>query len=417
MKTLGRYSMGIGDRFGHQGKAQLSAIIEAGRKGIEITPVWNKSNREHIFTGTDPVDVRNEADSVTKNAGFIKPYYVDADHINLDTVDRFLGSSDFYTIDVAGYIGKSASDQQIKNFLKQTAGYQAKFQIAGIEKPYIISKTLLTEIAGKYLYAAHKAGEIYRKIENGCGKGSYITEISMDEVAQPQSPAELLFFLKMAADEKIPLQTIAPKFSGRFNKGIDFEGNPERFAEEFETYLKIIDYGVKEFGLPENLKMSIHSGSDKFSIYPLIGNLIKKHGKGIHVKTAGTTWLEEVTGLALSGGEALEFVKEIYSGSLEKIDELTSPYTGVINIETSSLPSRKEVSKWSAAKFADSIRNVAENSNYNPGMRQLIHVAYKLAALRKAEYFRLLEKNEKIISKCVYENLYTRHICKLFDIK
>lgn len=239
----------------------------------------------------------------------------------------------------------------------------------------------------------------------------------MDEVAQPQSPAELLFFLKMAADEKIPLQTIAPKFSGRFNKGIDFEGNPERFAEEFETYLKIIDYGVKEFGLPENLKMSIHSGSDKFSIYPLIGNLIKKHGKGIHVKTAGTTWLEEVTGLALSGGEALEFVKEIYSGSLEKIDELTSPYTGVINIETSSLPSRKEVSKWSAAKFADSIRNVAENSNYNPGMRQLIHVAYKLAALRKAEYFRLLEKNEKIISKCVYENLYTRHICKLFDIK
>jgi hypothetical protein len=409
--------MGIGDRFGHQGKAQLNAIIAAGRKGIEIIPVWNKSNREHLFTGTDPVDVRYEADSVTENAGFFKPYYVDADHINLDTVDRFLGSSDFYTIDIAAYIGRRASDPEINNFLEQTGEYLGKMEIAGIEKPFIISKILLTEIATKYLYAAQMAGEIYRKIENACGKGSFITEISMDEVAQPQSPAELLFFLKMAADEKIPLQTIAPKFSGRFNKGVDFEGDPQRFAEEFETDLRIIDYGVKEFGLPENLKMSIHSGSDKFSIYPLIGKLIKKHNKGIHVKTAGTTWLEEVTGLALSGGEALEFVKEIYFKALEKIDELTSPYTGVIQIKTSSLPSQKEVSTWNATKFADSVRHVPENRYYNPDMRQLMHVAYKLAALRKNDYFRLLEKNEEIISQCVFENIYNRHICRLFDIK
>jgi hypothetical protein len=416
MRTLSKYSFGLGDRFGHQGEAQLKAIIEAGRKGIEITPVWNKSNREHIFTGTDPVDVRNEAASVTKNAGFIKPYYVDADHINLDTVGRFLGSSDFYTIDVADNIGRRASDRQINNFLEQTVEYQAKLEIAGIEKPFTISKTLLTEIAAKYLYAAQRAGEIYRKIENAIGKGSFITEISMDEVAQPQSPAELIFFLKMAADEKIPLQTIAPKFSGRFNKGIDFEGDPLRFAEEFETDLMLIDYGVKKFGLPENLKMSIHSGSDKFSIYPLIGKLIKKHAKGIHVKTAGTTWLEEVTGLALSGGEALGFVKEIYFKALEKIDELTSPYSGVIKINASSLPSQKEVSKWDTTEFADSIRHVPENRYYNPDMRQLMHVAYKLAALRKIDFFRLVEKNEKIISQCVFENIYNRHICRLFDI-
>jgi hypothetical protein len=416
LKTLSKYSLGLGDRFGHQGEAQLKAIIEAGRKGIEITPVWNKSNREHIFTGTDPVDVRNEADSVIKDAGFIKPYYVDADHINLDTVDRFLESSDFYTIDVADYIGRMASERQINNFLEQTVEYQAKLEIAGIEKPFTISKTLLTEIAAKYLYAAQRAGEIYRKIENAIGKGSFITEISMDEVAQPQSPAELIFFLKMAADEKIPLQTIAPKFSGRFNKGIDFEGDPLRFAEEFETDLMIIDYGVKKFGLPENLKMSIHSGSDKFSIYPLIGKLIKKHAKGIHVKTAGTTWLEEVTGLALSGGEALGFVKEIYFEALEKVDELTSSYTGVIKINTSFLPSQKEVSKWDTTEFADTIRHVPENRHYNPDMRQLMHVAYKLAALSKIDFFRLVEKNEKIISQCVFENIYNRHICRLFDI-
>ena len=71
--TLGKYSIGMGDRFGHQGSAQLKAIIDAAAKGIEITPVWNKSNREHSIIGTSPADVRTEADAVTKNAGFKKP--------------------------------------------------------------------------------------------------------------------------------------------------------------------------------------------------------------------------------------------------------------------------------------------------------------------------------------------------------
>ena len=98
MKTLGKYSIGLGDRFGHQGGAQLKAIIKASAQGINITPVWNKSNREHTTIGTQPGDVRKEADSVTKSAGFKDAYFVDADHINSDTVDRFIDSSDFFTI-------------------------------------------------------------------------------------------------------------------------------------------------------------------------------------------------------------------------------------------------------------------------------------------------------------------------------
>jgi hypothetical protein len=108
MKVLGKYSIGLGDRFGHQGKAQLKAIITAAEKGIDITPVWNKSNREHITIGTQPIDVRIEADSVTKASGFKKPYFVDADHINIDTVDRFIECCDFFTIDVASFISKKA---------------------------------------------------------------------------------------------------------------------------------------------------------------------------------------------------------------------------------------------------------------------------------------------------------------------
>ena len=417
MKVLGKYSIGLGDRFGHQGNAQLKAIITAAEKGIDITPVWNKSNREHITIGTQPIDVRIEADSVTKVSGFKKPYFVDADHINIDTVDRFIACSDFFTIDVASFIGKKADKEDINEFLSDVEKYSCIVKIVGSELSLNTSKSQIKQIADRYLLAAKKAGDIYRKIEKAKGKGNFITEVSIDEVALSQTPVELFFILKMLASEKIPVQTIAPKFSGRFNKGVDYAGNPLLFAKEFESDLMVIDYAIKEFGLPDNLKMSIHSGSDKFAIYPHIGSIIRKYDKGIHLKTAGTTWLEEVIGLAISGDEGLSFVKDIYFKSLENIEELTAPYSDVIDIEVTSLPSVNEVSQWNSNQFSASLKHIPGNRGYNPNMRQLLHVAYKLAALKMKDYIRLLELNEKTVSECVYENIYNRHICRLFDIK
>ena len=102
---LGKYSFGVGDRFNHQGKAQLKALIEATRKGIEVTPVWNKSNREHNIVHSEPQGTRAEADEAVKTLGWQGAYFVDADHINLTNVDRFIAHSDFFTLDVAMYIG------------------------------------------------------------------------------------------------------------------------------------------------------------------------------------------------------------------------------------------------------------------------------------------------------------------------
>ncbi|HPT21768.1 MAG TPA: tagaturonate epimerase family protein, partial [Bacteroidales bacterium] len=385
-------------------------------KGVEITPVWNKSNREHNTIGTQPGDVRIEADTVTKNAGFTRPYFVDADHINLDTVDRFIESSDFFTIDVASYIGKKAEAEEIGEFLSSVVKYTGELNIPGTKLSFRTSKSQITQIAEKYLFAAIKAWSIFRKIEKVKGKGNFVTEVSMDEVAEPQTPVELFFILKMLASENIPVQTIAPKFSGRFNKGVDYVGDPVKFASEFEADLMVIDFAIKEFGLPEDLKMSIHSGSDKFAIYPYIGSIIKKHNKGIHIKTAGTTWLEEVIGLAGSGNEALDFVKDIYMKSYDRIEELCAPYSDVIDITISSLPSKKEVAGWDGKRFADSLRHVQNNPHFNPNMRQLIHVAYKLAAQRMDEYSKLLDQNKNTVSECVYENIYNRHICRLFNI-
>lgn len=417
MKKLGKYSIGMGDRFGHQGSAQLKAIIAASQKGIDITPVWNKSNREHVTIGTQPADVRTEADAVTKKAGFKKPYFVDADHINIDTVDRFIEHSDFFTIDVASYIGKKAEKAEINEFIKSVENYIGHIEIPGTTISFETTIAGVTAIAEKYLFAAIKAFDIYRKIEKIKGKGNFVTEVSMDEVPDPQTPVELFFILKMLASENLPLQTIAPKFSGRFNKGVDYVGNPEKFAKEFEADLMVIDFAIKEFGLPDNLKMSIHSGSDKFAIYPFIGRIIKKYDKGIHLKTAGTSWLEEVIGLAEAGGEALDFVKGIYLEALDHIEELCAPYADVIDIKISALPSGAEVKKWDSKKFAGALRHDQKNPHYNPNMRQLIHVGYKLAALKMDQYFRLLDANEEIVAGCVYENIYDRHIRLLFGLK
>ena len=101
MIRLGKYSIGVGDRFAHQAKAQLQACILASRAGVDVIPVWNKSNREHSIICSQPASVRMAADSAVRQLGWKLPYYCDADHINLTTVDRFLSACDFYTIDVA----------------------------------------------------------------------------------------------------------------------------------------------------------------------------------------------------------------------------------------------------------------------------------------------------------------------------
>lgn len=416
MKTLSKYSLGVGDRFSHEGKAQLKAIMKANEAGLEIVPVWNKSNREHTYVHSTPVDTRKEADEAVKALGYKGQYLVDADHINLNTVAPFVQVSDFFTLDVAAYIGKESPKTEIEAFLSSCQKYIGRLSIPGMAEPLDITRELIEEIAGKFLAATQQASGIYNYLRKEKGEGNFITEVSMDEVETPQTPIELLFILKMLADKGVPAQTIAPKFTGRFNKGVDYVGNLDQFAKEFEEDVLVIDYAVKEFGLPKELKLSVHSGSDKFSIYPIMAKIIKKYDKGLHLKTAGTTWLEEVIGLAIAGDDGLDAAKKIYAASHDRKEELCAPYADVINIDASKLPSIDEVKEWSGEKFANTLRHIPGHPDYNPNFRQLIHVAYKVAAEMGTEYTSLLEKYADVVGNCVEENLYDRHLKRLFDL-
>src|SRR5436190_1810737 len=277
--NLPKYSMGIGDRFAHQGRAQLAAFVKAKQQGVDVAPVWNKSNREHNIVHSEPDSVRAEADDAEKK-----------------------------------------------------------------------------------------------------GAGNFVPEVSMDETDQPQTPVELLFILAATAHEKIPVRTIAPKFTGRFNKGVDYVGDLAQFEREFNDDLAVIAYAVQEFGLPANLKLSVHSGSDKFSIYPAIRRAIRRTGAGLHIKTAGTTWLEELIGLASAGGDGLQIAKDVYAQALARFDELCGPYATVIDIDTAKLPSAAEVATWDGDRYARTLRHDQSSAYYNLHVRQLLHVGYKVAA-------------------------------------
>lgn len=383
---------------------------------MDISPVWNKSNREHIYVHSHPADVRNEADAAVAALGFTGKYFVDADHINLGTVATFVETADFFTLDVASFIGKESPEADVKAFVASCGKYLGKLVIPGIDHPIEVTEDLLVVIAGKFLAATKQASEIYSFLKEKKGAGNFITEVSMDEVETPQTPVDLFFILKMLADKGVPAQTIAPKFTGRFNKGVDYTGNVDQFAKEFEEDVLVIDYAVKEFGLPVELKLSVHSGSDKFSIYPVMAQIIKKYDKGLHVKTAGTTWLEEVIGLALAGGEALGAAKFIYTDALGRKEELCAPYADVIDIDDSKLPSAEEVASWTGEKFANTLRHIPGHPDYNPNLRQLIHVGYKVASEMGTKYTDLLKKHAEVVGQCVEENIYDRHLKRLFSL-
>ena len=411
---LAKYSIGVGDRFAHQAKAQLRACVLASEQGVNVIPVWNKSNREHSLVGSQPESVLVAAKAAVKELGWTKPYHVDADHIRLETVEGFLPFADFFTLDVADSIGRPPPPDVVMAFVRQHPELCGRVEIPGMAAAFEVNRAEVARIAGKYLTAVGDASRIHRLIGRRRGSQPFITEVSMDETDRPQTPLELLLILAALADAGVPAQTIAPKFTGRFNKGVDYRGDVAQFGKEFNDDLAVVAFAVKHYGLPPNLKLSVHSGSDKFSIYEPIRQALTRWDAGLHLKTAGTTWLEEVIGLAEAGGEGLALAKEFYQEAREQVEELCAPYATVIEIDRNQLPAAAAVAAWTSEQYVAALRHDPKCADFNPHLRQLLHVSYKLAALQGDRFRHLLEACETTIARNVTANLWERHIKPVF---
>ena len=398
-----KYSFGLGDRFGMEGKAQLSAVAEINRMGFPVVPVWNKSNREHELTGTTQESVRKEADEAVKALGWTSGYYVDADHINLATVDKFLTHSNFFTLDVAGSIGKTPESALKREFMEQYRESVGK-RAPGYN---------LDQFANTYLVAIEEARKLYEYIRIN-NTEAFISEVSMDEVAEAQSPMDLYLILTELNRLGVQVDTVAPKFTGLFPKGVDYEGDVARFTQEFEEDLLAVRKVSEETGRSIPIKLSVHSGSDKFSIYPVIGTLLSRLDSGIHVKTAGTTWLEEVIGMARGGSEGLRLAKEIYVQGLARYDEMAGPYATVLHIDPSQLPPAGEVLTWKAERLVRTLTHDPSCREFNPHFRQLIHISYRIAAEMGDEFTGALVHYRTSIEEHVYTNLLARHLKRIF---
>jgi hypothetical protein len=213
--------------------------------------------------------------------------------------------------------------------------------------------------------------------------------------------------------KQIPINTLAPKFSGRFNKGVDYVGDLSKFAREFEADVRLVQFAANNLDLPTDLKLSIHSGSDKFALYPIINRIIKNNHAGLHLKTAGTTWLEELAGVAASGGVGLQLAQEIYRQAYARYAELVAPYAPVLDVDKAKLPQPKEVNTWSAAEFVAALCHDQAEPRYNPHLRQLLHVSYKVAAELGAPFHQALQNYRDVISGRVAANIY-RHLAMIF---
>ena len=411
---LPRFSIGVGDRFAHQAAAQLAACILAQQSGVLVAPVWNKSNREHTIIGSDPRQTRAAADAAVEKLGWTQPYFLDADHINLKTVDRFLEPCDFFTLDVADLIGKPAAPASVAAFVARHPELIGEVRIPSIDEPFRTDEAFVRQVANTFLAAVEDAGSIYRSLAERKGAANFVPEVSMDETDRPQTPVELLIILAAIADEKIPIQTIAPKFTGRFNKGVDYVGDLAQFAREFNEDLAAIAFAISTYGLPANLKLSVHSGSDKFSIYAPIHEAVTRTGAGVHLKTAGTTWLEELIGLAEAGSDGLAIAKEVYREAFAHADELTKPYATVIDIDEAQLPKPDLVDAWSSDQYTRALRHNGSDPAYNPSFRQLLHVGFKVAAKMGDRYLQALDTHEAVVARNVTANLFERHIRPVF---
>jgi len=410
---LSKYSIGIGDRFGYEGKAQLSALMKAAKQGVHITPVWNKSFREHKIIGSTPADTRRAADQAVKVVGWNSDYFVDADHIGEKTVQDFLGYCDYFTVDVAEEIGKQVDEKDVAEYLEYCERFMKPFEIPGITEKITVTREEIEKMARQYLAAVLSLEKLYRRFQSELNT-PFVLELSIDETEKAQKPIDLFFILAAVAWKNVPLDTIAPKFTGRFDKGVDYVGDVQQFALEFEQDILFIQYAKKEFNFSPSLKISVHSGSDKFSIYPVISGLIRKYHVGMHLKTAGTTWLEELIGLAMTGGSGLSVAKEIYTQAFERFDELTGPYATVLDIQRDQLPKPAEVDTWTSQQYSEALRHNQTHEYYNRHFRQLLHVGYKVAAEMGSEFCNALVKYRDVIAANVKDNLFDRHISALF---
>jgi hypothetical protein len=289
-------SFGFGDRLGLATPGHLAAANKS-----DFAPIFaQQSIREMSRTNRTPEEVMEAAEKALASARYSKAWGADADHLKTPEDVRKTAEAGFcfFTIDPSEHVSNFADRMDPTQVEAAIAQLEADKIFAGgsWKEPYLkrkfeISPSLtlqftpeqLHRAAIKYGRAIAHSAEMGRHIAQANQGRPFEIEISVDETDTPTSPLEHLFFGLELKRRQVPsVVSLAPRFVGDFEKGIDFRGDVKHFEATLRDHVAI----ARHCG---PYKISVHSGSDKFSVYPILGRVC---GDLLHVKTAGTSYLE-----------------------------------------------------------------------------------------------------------------------------
>lgn len=299
-------SFGFGDRLGLATPGHVAAVAKT-----DFAPIFaQQSVREMDRTQRTPTDVMQAAQKHLAHLGWNQPWGADADHHKTpEDVKRSAAAGfTFFTIDPSAFVVNHAdamNESELATAVQQqfndgvwdspswdTAYLDKSFDVGTLSLRF--TRELLWRAAVKYARAIHHTAKVAAAIREACANRAFEIEVSVDETDSVTSPLDHLFVGLELKRRHVPnVVSLAPRFIGEFEKGIDYRGDFKKFEQQLTEHV-----AVAKFCGP--YKISVHSGSDKFSIYPIIGRVC---GDLLHLKTAGTSYLEALRVVACTSPE------------------------------------------------------------------------------------------------------------------
>lgn len=388
-----KITIGLGDRLGLASPGHIEAVKE-----LDVFPVLaQQSIRELNLTGRDYNDVVSAAAWAVFQEGYTKGYGADGDHLKTPKEVQMaldVGMT-MITLDCSEHIDNVAADEDINVLVKKYEQFSAdernKWETRYGEKHievsgtrFFISKDDLIRMACVYGKAIHHTLDIYYNFINKCGRAIDF-EMSIDETLTSTTPASHYFVASELVQAGVEITSLAPRFCGEFQKGIDYCGDLEQFKKEFSNHVDIANH----FGY----KISVHSGSDKFLVFPTVGE--RTNGK-YHLKTAGTNWLEAIRVIAV---KKPDLYRKMHTFALEHLYEAKKYYH--ISAEAKNIPPIERLS--------DSELPGLMNKDDS---RQIMHITYGLLLQAKNENGEFLFKDEFFRVLHIYEREYKEALKK-----
>ncbi len=349
-------SFGVGDRLGLACPGHIRVFQKYDARPVFV----QQSIRELNLTGRTYEDVLDAASFAVFRAGFRDGFGADGDHLKKPEDIEYALSLGFtmITLDLSDHIkpGGAGDISAVRDI------YLAKPSDVGEGLTVAYGEAELARCVAVYGEAVSFAAEMYERFLAG-GKYDADFEISIDETSVPTTPAEHFFVANELIRRGVKFATIAPRFTGEFQKGIDYIGDVAEFTRDVDAHAKI----ARHFGY----KLSIHSGSDKFSVFPAIGERTREV---FHVKTAGTNWLEA---MRICARKDPALYRRAHLFALESFPDATRFYH--VSADPAKVPNVEKMEDSALPTLFD-----------RPDARQLIHITYghilQNAALKAALY-------------------------------